>query len=391
MSDMTSRQRMLAALTRSTVPDRLPVTTHHVMLSFLDNYMHGIPYPEFFDHFGLDAWVWTVPYKPDTAKGEYFDPNQTFIHPLDHTHRVVSDNWRIECETLPDPEYRTTRYRFVTPKGALSMVLQGNEYTDWVVEPLVKEKRDIDLIAQFVTHPKVDVDAVNTTAEAFGERGLVRGHICYFDIYGQPGCWQDAVELVGTERLILETYDDPVWVRELIEILQARKKTFIQSLKGARYDVLELGGGAASSTVISPKIFDEFVAPYDAELIELAHQVGQRIVYHTCGGMMPLLERIAAMKPDAMETFTPADMGGDVRLAEAKQRIGDQVCMIGGFDQFHYFVGCTPEQTRAEVRRCFESAGSNGGYILSPSDHFFEADLELLKVFADEAKHCAYS
>lgn len=391
MSSMTSRQRMLAALTRSAVPDHLPVTTHHVMLSFLRKYFNDMPYPQFFDQFGLDAWTWTVPYKPDTSKGEYFDPNQTSVHPLDHTHRVVSDNWRIEQEDVPDPEYRTTRYSFVTPRGTLSMVLQGNEHTDWVVEHLIKEKRDIDLIADFVTHPKIDVEAVNKTADAFGERGLIRGHICYFDIYGQPGCWQDAVELVGTERLILETYDDPLWVKELIQVLQARKKTFIQSLKGARYDVLELGGGAASSTVISPKIFDEFVAPYDAELIDLAHQAGQRIVYHTCGGMMPLLERIAAMKPDAMETFTPADMGGDVRLAEAKQRIGDQVCMIGGFDQFHYFVGCTPEQTRAEVRRCFEEAGPNGGYILSPSDHFFEADLELFKAFADEAKRCAYS
>jgi hypothetical protein len=64
--------------------------------------------------------------------------------------------------------------------------------------------------------------------------------------------------------------------------------------------------------------------------------------------------------------------------------------MIGGFDQFHHFVGCAPEQTRAEVRRCFEAAGTNGGYILSPSDHFFDADLNLLAAFADEAKHCAY-
>ena len=155
--------------------------------------------------------------------------------------------------------------------------------------------------------------------------------------------------------------------------------------------VLELGGGAASSTVISPRIFDEFVAPYDSELIQMAHDVGQRIVYHTCGGMMPFLERLAAMQPDAMETFTPKDMGGDIRLAEAKQRIGDKVCMIGGFDQFHYFVGSTPEQTRAEVRRCFNEAGPGGGYILSRSDHFFDADLTLLEAFADEAKHCVYS
>ena len=380
---------MLTAL-EGGVPDRLPVTTHHVMLSFLETHLNGISYPEFFDRFGMDAWHWTVPYKPDIANGEYFDPEQTFVHPLDHTRRVVSDQWRIEYEPIADPDYKTTRYHFVTPRGTLSMVLQGNQHTDWVVEPLIKEKRDIELIADYVTHPKVDVEAVNRAADALGERGLIRGHICYFDIYGQPGCWQDAVELVGTERLILETYDDPQWVHELITILQERKKTFIRSLEGARYDVLELGGGAASSTVISPRLFDKFVAPYDAELIALAHEVGQRIVYHTCGGMMPLLERVADMQPDAMETFTPVEMGGDMRLAEAKQRIGDRVCMIGGFDQFHYFVRSTPEETRAEVRRCFEEAGAGGGYILSPSDHFFEADLNLLEAFADEAARCVY-
>jgi uroporphyrinogen-III decarboxylase len=113
-------------------------------------------------------------------------------------------------------------------------------------------------------------------------------------------------------------------------------------------------------------------------------------VYHTCGGMMPLLERIADMGPDAMETFTPRAMGGDTDLAKAKQRIGEKVCMIGGFDQFHFFVGCSAEETSAAVRRCFEEAGASGGYILSPSDHFFRAEPELLAAFAAEARRCVY-
>jgi uroporphyrinogen-III decarboxylase len=96
------------------------------------------------------------------------------------------------------------------------------------------------------------------------------------------------------------------------------------------------------------------------------------------------------MKPDAMETFAPRHMGGDADLAEAKRRIGGRVCMIGGFDQFHFFTGCTPEETRAEVRRCFQAAGAGGGFVLSPSDHFFEADLGLLEAFADEARRCVY-
>ena len=105
---------------------------------------------------------------------------------------------------------------------------------------------------------------------------------------------------------------------------------------------------------------------------------------------MPFLERIADMAPDAMETFTPPAMGGDADLREAKRRVGGRVCMIGGFDQFHFFTGCTPEETRREVRRCFEEAGPGGGFILSPSDHFFDADLELIRAYADEARRCVY-
>jgi uroporphyrinogen-III decarboxylase len=83
-------------------------------------------------------------------------------------------------------------------------------------------------------------------------------------------------------------------------------------------------------------------------------------------------------------------MGGDADLAQAKARIGGRACMIGGFDQLHFFTGCDAETTRAEVRRCFRDAGQGGRYILSPSDHFFAAGLELLRAFAGEAKNCRY-
>ncbi len=385
---MTSRERMLAALNRQR-PDRLPATTHHVMPYFLQNYMGGMSNDEFFDWFGLDPILWVVAHRPDEIRGDYRDPNQGDIGFLE-AERSSSDSWRVEAEELPGGEYRTVRYRFITPKKTLTMVLRSNEHTAWVAEHLVKEKSDIDVIGEYVTAPLCDVDEVNHQAAAWGDRGLVRGHICCFDVFGQPGCWQDASCLYGIENLIMATYDDPEWVHAFLSILRDRKKVFVRSLKGAKYDILELGGGDASTTVISPDIFDRFVAPCDSELIALAHEAGQRIVYHTCGGMMPILERIADMQPDAMETFTPPSMGGDADLAEAKRRIGRRVCMIGGFDQFHYFSGCSPLETRRAVRSCFDTAGVDGGYILSPSDHFFDADLELIEAFADEARKCVY-
>jgi len=385
---MTSKERLTAALERQ-IPDRLPATTHHVMEYFLNRYLEGADKQGFFDRFGLDPITWVVPHRPDASKGEFYDPDQDEPGFL-ASRRIASADWRVVEEDVPGEALPTTRYRIVTPGGELRTVLQSNEHTTWVVEHLVKQKADIELIGKYATAPKCDVEAVNREAEAFGDLGWVRGHICCSDVFGQPGTWQDAACLVGVERLIMETYDDPAWVHELLSILQKRKRIFAESLAGAAYDVLELGGGDASSTVISPAIFDAFVAPYDSEVIEAAHRAGQRIAYHTCGGMMPLLERIADMGPDAMETFTPPGMGGDVDLAEAKRRIGDRVCMIGGFDQFHFLDGCQPEDTRTEVRRCFEAAGEGGGFILCPSDHFFDADPELIAAFADEARKCEY-
>ena len=366
---MTPRGRMLAALDRR-VPDRLPVTTHHLMPYFLETYMDGASIPEAFDELGMEAIDWVMPLVYDEAARD--------------------DHWRIVDEEVPDPSYATRRYTIRTPKGELRGVLQSNRYTTWQSERIVKEKRDMDLIAEYWVPPRCRIEDVNRAAKKMGERGIVRGHCISFDVYGQPGCWQDFCCLRGTEQAIMDVFDDPAWVHESLAMLKDRKLGYIGSLAGAKYDLLELGGGDASTTVISPTIFQEFVAPYDAPLIAAIQAQGIRAVYHTCGGMMPILEDIAGMGPDAMETFTPPDMGGDTRLAEAKRRIGDKACMIGGFDQGHYFKDCAEEETRALVRRCFEEAGGGGGYILAPSDHFFDADLNLLRASADEARRCAY-
>jgi uroporphyrinogen-III decarboxylase len=270
------------------------------------------------------------------------------------------------------------------------MRLQYNEYTSWITEHLVKEKSDIEILEKYLPWPTYDVQKINIEAEEYGTRGLIRGHILGFEIYGQPGCWQDASCLFGIQDLIMQTYDDPAWVHNFTKILMDKKMTCVNSLNGAKYDILELGGGDASSTVISPKILEEFVIPYDSQIISKAHDLGQRIVYHTCGGMMPILEILVSMNPDAIETLTPVGMGADVILSEVKRRVGEKVCLIGGFDQFHGF-NCSPEETRAMVRKNFKDAGTEGGYIISPSDHFFDANVENIIAFAEEARKCRYN
>ena len=149
------------------------------------------------------------------------------------------------------------------------MVLQSNEHTAWVVEHLIKEKRDIELIGEFVTAPKCDVEAVNRVADEFGETAAgPRAHLLLRRL-------RPAGHLAG--RLLPGRHaaaDHGDVRRPRLGARAARRsctgasRSSSESLAGARYDMLELGGGDASSTVISPKLFEKFVAPYDAKLID---------------------------------------------------------------------------------------------------------------------------
>jgi uroporphyrinogen-III decarboxylase len=155
------------------------------------------------------------------------------------------------------------------------------------------------------------------------------------------------------------------------------------------FDLIECGGGGGSSTVISPDMHKEFCLPYDKIQIDAFHQKGTKVVYHLCGGLMPLLETVVENGSDALETMTPIDMGGDCDFAEAVKRVGDKIAFIGGFDQNKGFERGNPALIREMV---FELFGKkpNGGFICSPSDHFFFGDPENVEAFVKAARECIY-
>ena len=181
-------------------------------------------------------------------------------------------------------------------------------------------------------------------------------------------------------------------MHRLLRALLGRKLRFIdESLDGAKFDVIETGGGAGSDTVISPKLHREFCLPYDRQIHDALHGCGHRTTYHTCGGMMHILDLIVANGTDASETLAPPGVGGNITVpGEVRAVFGGRLAMIGGMDQFNILTNGTPEQIRRETHRLFEGFGRDGGYICAASDHFFETPVDNLKAFAEAARACRY-
>ena len=372
---MTSKERMMIALHKGR-PDRLPVSVHQWQGYHLDRYLKGISALEAFQLFGMDAQI------------QYFeDMGQFWKIDADFT-RCSSPEWQDDVTVVSnDPDNRVCHHSIRTPEGTLTFKTQGNLKTTWMTEYLIKHDEDIFLIEKYMPVPRLNPAPVVRVYDEVGDKGILRGFV-----WGdQAGCWQHACCLMDATELILRCTDSPDWVHALLGILLRKKLQFIESMNGAKFDLIETGGGAASSTLISPKIHSQFCLPYDRDMHKALHELGFLITYHTCGGTRGIEELIVANGTDVSETLAPKSIGGNQEPWDFKNRIGNRLALIGGVDQYSVVSDGPPAKIRATVRELFEKVGSEGGYICCLSDHFFETPPENLRVFAEAARECTYA
>jgi hypothetical protein len=366
---MDGKERMLTALARE-VPDRMPVTIHQWQDYHLKHYMGGVDQIEAFRLTGLDASV----------------------TPLGVGNQDKDPNWLYERSDLGEQDgVHHRRHSVTTPDGSLTWTTGSTEVTTYTIEHVCKTLNDCDMLLRWWPRHRLHRERVAQWSERTGGLGIVRGFVCS---WGQPGVWQDFCEMFGTEQAIMLAIDEPASVHGLLLRIAKRKASYaVDEMSGARYDLIEQGGGTASCTVISPQLFSEFCAPYDRIVIDALHSVGHRVVYHTCGGMMRILDRIPETGTDASETLSPPGVGGNIAETDrgrVKRELGARVALIGGIDQHYILTQGSPEQVEAAVEACFAAYGPGGGYICSASDHFFEAPPENLKAMARAGARCRY-
>ncbi len=371
---MKSKERMMLALNREK-PDRLPVSIHQWQGYHLNRYMGGISDIEAFEQCGMDAQI------------QYFeDMAQFWLVDADFT-KLNTPTWKDEPEIVSNhPENRVTNHKIFTPEGVLTYKTAGNSKTTWITEYLIKKDEDIELIRKYMPVPKLNLEPVAKKYEELGDRGILRGFV-----WGdQAGCWQHAACLMDINDLILKAIDEPEWVHSLLKLLLDKKMQFIESLKGARFDLIETGGGASSTTLISPKLHEEFCMPYDRKMHDALHSLGFKTTYHTCGGTYGIEELIVANHADASETLAPRSIGGNQEPWDFKRKVGNRIACIGGIDQYNTLTSGTKDEIRKAVFRLFETVGYEGGYICSASDHFFDTPVENLTAFAEACRECRY-
>jgi len=120
---------------------------------------------------------------------------------------------------------------------------------------------------------------------------------------------------------------------------------------------------------LSPAMFAEFVTPYLARLVAGYREMGAYVIKHTDGNIMPILDQLVSCRPHAIHSIDTQAV--DMDLAAIKERVGRQVCLIGGV-QCGLLQAGTEEEIRENCRYALRVGMPGGGYIYSTSNVAFK-------------------
>jgi uroporphyrinogen decarboxylase len=379
---MNSVERITIAFNRGQ-PDRVPVVARLSLpfarkmapeISVLDLYDIWIEDPvgsiiNMQEELGLDPIVITA----SLHRGFWeFWPNKIFGWP-----KEALENWREEERVIDrGPDFKTIQTVIATPEGKLSYTyrVQGSRLCP--LEPPLKKEADIELL-KYQPDPKLlNINKLKRMVQKVGNRAFFR--------HGVPGVWNEAVILRGVTQLCMDIYDRPKWVKRLLDILKDRLLRHLRRLGETGIHAIAymqdwVGIG------LSPQVYEEFILPYDVEAVQVAHEAGLMVSYHNCGRGSAFLEQMVSTGADALETITPNLSSGDFDLADVKRRVGDKICLFGGFNP-QVLSSDDPKAVRDEVKRCIDAAAEGGGYILHPYGLIFDAKLDNIELMVKTAE-----
>ncbi len=214
---------------------------------------------------------------------------------------------------------------------------------------------------------------VAACAKVVGAKGRqvpVGGVIC--------GPWTLAVNLRGAQELIIDTVEDPGFVHDLMEFTSGVTRAFGDAVTGAGAG-LSLSEAPASISLISPKIFKEFVLPYLKDTVAYFGAKKTGVTLHICGFIDPIMEDIVSSGAVAISMDQPSSL--DRMLTACGSR-----CVVIGNVSTGVFIDGTRDDMEREVRRCVEIGKERGGYILSTGCEISpKGDLDKVRMFCELA------
>jgi len=209
-------------------------------------------------------------------------------------------------------------------------------------QPLIVELEDIEKIkrrSSLIGKRMADrVEAVHLFNTKVGDNVPIMGWV--------EGALAEAVDLRGVSKILIDMYDNPDWLVELLEVIVETQISFANAQIEAGATMIGLGDAIASQ--ISPKMYRKFVLPYEKRIFNAVHKMGALARLHICGNTTQILEEMVESGADII------DLDWKVDFQFAADLFGDRAVPCGNFDPVAIMLQGKPDEVYKATINCLK-------------------------------------
>jgi MtaA/CmuA family methyltransferase len=160
----------------------------------------------------------------------------------------------------------------------------------------------------------------------------------------------EAADLRGLSRLMMDFYDEPDFVNDLLDFAADVGISFALAQVEAGAEII--GVGDAASSLIGPGLFRDFVLERHRRYVDAIHGAGALARLHICGNSGVLLPMTKDLGYDVVDLDSMVDLG------EARSAAGPRQVFNGNLDPVRALRNGSPESISAALKELAVAAGS---------------------------------
>lgn len=164
------------------------------------------------------------------------------------------------------------------------------------------------------------------------------------------GALAEAADLRGVSTLMMDLFERPEWVVELLEFCCEQAILFAHAQVEAGADIIGLGDAVASQ--VSPDMYRMYALPYEQKIFKTIKDAGGVARLHICGDTSTIVSDMATSGADIVDLDWMVDYAQAAALYKEK---GPALC--GNFDPVKIMLHGTTDQVYNAVTNCLRIGG----------------------------------